>query len=123
VKAYRLALLLATIGCLSVGALVPAAGCNGTGTTPICDFPDGANNPESGCGVIVEASVSSDGPAPMDAPVADSIAPVDSPAGKPDASDATLPPDAADAHVPDAGDTGADSGDAHIGDAKSDAKG
>lgn len=88
----------------------------------MCDFPDGANNPESGCGVLVEAAAS-DAPVTMDAPTMDSAAPVDSGGGKADASDATVP-DAADARSPDTGlDTGTDSGDAHAGDAKSDAPG
>ena len=116
-RAHRLALLLGTLGSLALGAVAPAAGCNGTGTTPMCDFPDGANNPESGCGVLVEAAASADAPAdgPADA-VADTLAPVDSPV---DSADATAP-DAADAHVHDAA---ADSADAHIQDAHSDAKG
>jgi hypothetical protein len=117
VRTHRFALLFATLGCLTLAAVAPAAGCNGTGTTPMCDFPDGANNPESGCGVLVEAAAPVDAPAdgPADA-VADTVAPIDSPV---DSSDATAP-DAADAHVHDAA---ADSADAHIQDARSDAKG
>ena len=111
-------LLFAGLGCLAVGAIAPAAGCNGTGTTPVCDFPDGANNPESGCGELVEAAAP-DGAEP-DVAAQDATAPVDSPSSKPDASDATVPEDAADAHEPDAK---TDSGDAHIQDAHSDAKG
>jgi hypothetical protein len=118
VKTGRIALLVATIGSLAVGAIMPAAGCNGTGVTPVCDFPDGANNPEAGCGVLVEGSVSDDVVAPADSPLGDSVGPIDS--SKPDASDATAP-DAADVHAP--ADTGTDAGDAHIGDAKADAKG
>jgi hypothetical protein len=120
VKGHRLALLAATCGSLALAAFVPAAGCNGTGTTPMCDFPDGANNPESGCGVLVEAAASDAPVTPVtDAPTADSVAPTDSGGGKTDASDATVP-DAADAHV---SDTGTDAGDAHTGDAKSDGPG
>jgi hypothetical protein len=56
VKAHRLVSVVVALGCLGTGALAPTAGCNGTGTTPMCDFPDGANNPEAGCGVLIEAS-------------------------------------------------------------------
>jgi len=56
VKAHRLLSFFVALGCLGVGALAPTAGCNGTGTTPMCDFADGANNPEAGCGVLIEAS-------------------------------------------------------------------
>jgi hypothetical protein len=115
VRPHRVALLFAALGCFAIGAIAPAAGCNGTGVTPMCDFPDGANNPESGCGELVEAAVP-DGAEPD--VVEEEAPPLDSSA-RADASDATVPVDAADAHEPDAG----DSGDAHIGDAHSDAKG
>lgn len=120
-KTRRLGLLFAVLGCLSVGVLAPAAGCNGTGTTPVCDFLDGAPNPESGCGVLVEAAVAADAFV-ADAPPGDT-SPPDSPPGKPDASDATAP-DAADAHAPDAGDGNVPDAhlDAHF-DAHLDAKG
>jgi hypothetical protein len=113
VRPHRVASLVALLGCLALGALAPAAGCNGTGTTPICNFPDGANNPESGCGELVEAAAAADAQAPpVDAP-SDTAAP-DSPV----ASDATVP-DAgadADAHVPDTG-----TSDVHVVDANADA--
>ena len=110
--------------CLSVGAaaLAPAVGCNGTGTTPVCDFPDGANNPESGCGELVEAAAEDAGLA--DGPLADSLV-VDSHVGSADASDATVPDAADSGHaVTDSGDAG-DSGehDTGISDAHKDGPG
>jgi hypothetical protein len=105
---------LATLACLGIAgmgvlaALAPAAGCNGTGTTPMCDFPDGANNPEAGCGVLIEASA--DGLAAEDAPVTEDVTTppqpdaqsgVDAQAAAPDAR-ADASPDASDAHITDA---------------------
>jgi len=52
----RLSSVFAVLGCLAAGALASAAGCNGTGTTPVCTYADGANDPDAGCGVLVEAS-------------------------------------------------------------------
>jgi hypothetical protein len=124
VKPHRLVLLAAMAGCVGLGALAPSTGCNGTGTTPTCDFPDGANNPESGCGELVEAAPpSADGTAPD---VVEEPAPKgDGPIGNPDASDATLPEDAADSSIPDAHDAHEDTSDAkgdHATDAPEDAK-
>jgi hypothetical protein len=88
----------------------------------MCDFPDGTNNPEAGCGELVEAAVE-------DAPATDDTGQpaVDSSVGAIDAADSTTPPvidssvgvdahDASDAHVEDAHEA-----DAH--DAGHDAKG
>ncbi len=79
------------LGLLALAALAPASGCNGTGVTPMCDYPDGANNPEAGCGALVEAST------PADAlPVEDSAPPAvdagDSGAGQGQDADATTSP-------------------------------
>jgi len=110
VSVHRLGILVGALGCAAFGALAPAAGCNGTGVTPMCDFPDGANNPESGCGEIVEAAAE-------DAVTSeDAVAPVDSSVGSIDASDATTPP-AADS----GGEDAHDASDAHIEDAPHDA--
>jgi hypothetical protein len=111
-------------GFLALGALAPQAGCNGTGTTPVCDFPDGANNPESGCGELVEAAASADvtaadvveEPAPQPDAKADAKADASI-----DASDATVPP--TDSGSPDAPDDVHDASQDHIGDAHHDAKG
>ena len=118
-KPSRLVALAGVVAFVAVGALLPAAGCAGTGTTPMCDYPDGANNPESGCGELVEASagdVSTDGSEDA-APAADSHAPIV------DASDASLPVDASDAGHKDGGDAGEAGTDGAVSDAKSDAPG
>ena len=93
-----------SVACLALGAFVPMAACNGTGTTPMCDFPDGASNPV--CGVLIEASaegaafedvttVEDTGPAPKPDGAADATAPVDA-----DASSGTdADKDASDAHI------------------------
>jgi hypothetical protein len=95
---------LALAGVGAVAALAPAAGCNGTGTTPMCDFPDGANDPDAGCGVLIEAST--DGVATEDV--------VEDVTTFPDATpDAATAQDAADAQVT----SGADASDAHVTDA------
>ncbi|MGO8996140.1 MAG: hypothetical protein ACLQVI_22745 [Polyangiaceae bacterium] len=116
-KPHRMTVLIASLGCAVMGALAPAAGCNGTGVTPMCDYPDGANDPESGCGELVEAAafdgLAVEEPAPVTDAPGDS--PTDSPAGKPDASDATTPP--TDASKPDA----EDASDSHVADANHDA--
>ena len=121
-KAHRIAFLVGALGCAVVGAVAPATGCNGTGTTPMCDFPDGANNPESGCGELSEAAV---GVVPNDvsSPEPDVVEPVDSPVEKPDASDAggSESQDAADAHG--GVDAHEDASDAHELDGHADAKG
>jgi hypothetical protein len=117
VSSRRLVALVSVLGCVAAGALLPAVGCNGTGTTPVCDFPDGANNPESGCGELVEAAVEdafSEGAVEEGGPV------VDSSVGG-DAADASLPVDAADAGHADSGEH--DAGDSGITDAHHDGPG
>jgi hypothetical protein len=52
----RLAALLSALLCAGAAAALPGIGCNGTGTTPLCDFPDGANDPDAGCGELIEAA-------------------------------------------------------------------
>ena len=120
-KPGRVSALLVVLGCLAVGVLAPAAGCTGTGTTPICNFPDGANNPEAGCGVLIEGSageagVTVDAPASIDAAVdtgadrsdggstMDATAPVDVTAA--DVVTDVMTPDDAGPHVDDAAPTG-----------------
>ncbi len=91
-KAHRAVLLSGMLGLLAVAALAQAGGCNGTGVTPMCDYPDGANDPEAGCGTLLEASTT------VDAPVEDSAPPPpagdagDSGAGQGQDADATTPP-------------------------------
>jgi hypothetical protein len=118
VKTHRLVLLAAMAGCVGLAALAPSAGCNGTGTTPICDFPDGANNPESGCGELVEAA-----PPPADVTSADVVAEAapkgDGPIENADASDATVPDDG-DSAVPDAHEDTSDAREDHVTDAPED---
>jgi hypothetical protein len=116
VKAHRLAILFGALGCAALGALAPATGCNGTGVTPMCDFPDGTNNPEAGCGELVEAAAE-------DAQqTADTEQPpvVDSSIGAMDASDAKTTPVMDSAVGEDAHDA-SDAHDAHIEDAPHDA--
>lgn len=67
VKAGSVASLVVLIACLGMAGFASEAGCNGTGTTPVCTFPDGANDPEAGCGVLIEASAPVDGASPVDA--------------------------------------------------------
>ena len=118
-KAHRIVFLFGALACAAVGAVAPATGCNGTGTTPMCDFPDGANNPESGCGDLVEAAA-----ALNDVVVAtsDVVEPADSPVEKTDAADATAP-ESEDADKHDAHDAHEDASDGHSLDGKADAKG
>jgi hypothetical protein len=113
VKVPRLAALLATLACLAAGALAPVVACNGTGTTPMCDFPDGANNPESGCGVLIEASAA-------DAMTGDVVEEPTPGTGAIDASDAAAPLDATN---PEVSDTGTDAGDSQVLDATGDSPG
>lgn len=120
-KLVAVALSLALAG---VAAVVPSAGCNGTGVTPVCDFPDGAYDPESGCGQAVEAAVPEDAPEDQGSQgTEDASADTNPPSedasdgGHPSEMDAT---DAADVETV----TDADAGehDAHIADAHADAK-
>jgi hypothetical protein len=101
--------LLGSLACSGLALLVVAA-CNGTGTTPVCTFPDGADDPEAGCGEIIPLDGASEGSAQPDANPADTsthdASPADaSDAGPADAADSSSANDAADAH--DAADTGA----------------
>jgi hypothetical protein len=110
VKVHRLVLLVSMAGLLGGAALAPAAGCNGTGVTPNCDFADGAPNPESGCGELLEAA-----PPPVDAPASDVV---EEPAPTTDSGpDATADSGDEDAH-PDAKDGDEDVKDSSLGDAK-----
>jgi hypothetical protein len=117
VRRRRLAALAVALGLGAGASLVPSAGCNGTGFTPVCTYQDGAYDPESGCTEPVEAAAAEDAEADQGA-----TQPEDG------GQDATV--DAADsASVVDAADAGekapdADAGeqDAHISDAHSDAK-
>jgi hypothetical protein len=120
VRVHRLAFLLVGLGCVAVGVFAPSTGCNGTGVTPMCDFPDGANDPEAGCGEVLEGSV----PFTDDVATGDVSAPVDA-SGKADAgTDATQPVQDSSAPPVDAHpDAHEDGGDAHVADAKEDAKG
>jgi hypothetical protein len=125
VKVHRFVLLVSMAGLLGGAAVAPSAGCNGTGVTPNCDFADGAPNPESGCGELVEAA-----PPPVDAPSSSDVVeePVPIPAdGGSDSGDATAPADSSDQDVhPDAQDSGgADAKDAEedVKDANVDHKG
>jgi hypothetical protein len=117
-RALSLVGLVTVSGSLAFVALGPVAGCDGTGTTPMCDFPDGANNPEAGCGELREAAA-----LPVDAEGTEDVETPDSSGEKVDAADASMPKeDASDAHV-NAPDAHEDASDAHVLDAKSDAKG
>lgn len=117
VRAHRLVSFFVAAACLGVGALAPTAGCNGTGTTPMCDFADGANNPEAGCGVLIEAS-----PVEGSSDVAEEPAPMRVPDASGDASH-----DAASSTLPDAGMSDSSvvdaSADAPVADAGEDASG
>jgi hypothetical protein len=108
VRVHRVVLVASMAGLLGAAAFAPAAGCNGTGVTPTCDFPDGATNPESGCGELVEAApppdspivevdvVEEPGPTPGDAGN-DSTSPGDSGGDAPeDTKDSTPPKDVED---------------------------
>ena len=123
-RTQRIAAIVASLVCAAGGAVLAAAGCGGSGTTPVCLYDDGAIDPEAGCGTPIEASVLSDS---ADDGVMDQAAQSTEDA----ATDTNLPPatDAseggnvdvdADAHVVDANE---DAHDAHIVDAHSDAKG
>jgi hypothetical protein len=107
VKHRGLGSFFVALGCLAMGALAPTAACNGTGTTPMCDFPDGANNPEAGCGVLIEGSAPEGVPDVAEEPV---------PTPVPDAGqDATSP------HLPDSGAADSSVVDASVLDAPADA--
>jgi hypothetical protein len=110
----RLTALFAALACAAVGGVAPALGCNGTGTTPLCTYPDGADDPEAGCGELVEAAALPGEDANNDVVETDTSAPdVSAPDAGHDATDSAPPgvdaADASDAHHPDAHDTGADS--------------
>ncbi len=112
----RLAALALALGLGAGASLLPSAGCNGTGFTPVCTYQDGAYDPESGCTEPVEAAVSEDAE-----PDQGAMPPEDG------GQDATADADAASAaDAADAAEKGpdADAGehDAHITDAHSDAK-
>ncbi len=118
-RRQRLVAIFASLVCAAAGAVLPSTGCGGSGVTPVCTYPDGALDPEAGCGTPVEAgpifadssedALADHSPASEDAPGDTNLAAVD-------ASDASESVDA-DAHVTDATE------DAHIEDAHSDSKG
>jgi hypothetical protein len=121
VKGGKLGALAITLVLAGGAAAASFAGCNGDGVTPNCSLPDGAYDPESGCGQLVEAAV------PFEDAGADQTSP-----GVDSGTDSTAPPgDASDAghdsgdggHSGDASDSGFDSSDGHITDAHNDAKG
>jgi hypothetical protein len=119
----RLSALLAALTCAGLGAVWPTAGCNGTGATPLCTLPDGADDPEAGCGELVEAATEGDGTADAVEETAtgpDAQAPDTGLDSSIDSSDSGTPGvDAADAHDANT----ADVHDAHVADSKADAKG
>ncbi len=122
-RAHRVAAIVASLACGATAAVLPSAGCGGSGTTPVCLYEDGAIDLEAGCGVPVEASADSAGDALEDqgAPVTGEDAPTDTnPPSMVDASDGSAD---ADAHVVDTTEDAHNVGDAHIEDAHADSKG
>jgi hypothetical protein len=125
-KRRKLAAVALSLVLAAVAAVVPAAGCNGTGVTPVCAFPDGAFDPESGCDQPVEASLPAEDALADQGSQATEDAGVDGAAQGVDASDSATDSgsqmDAADAEkAMDAAD--GEEHDAHITDAHADAKG
>lgn len=124
-RGHRLVAIVAALACASAGAVLPSAGCGGSGFTPVCTYSDGAANPEAGCGTPVEASSllqdsSGDSPEDQATPVGDDAPEDTNPSSQEDASDASDGGLDADAHVTDAHE---DASDGHIQDAHNDGKG